>query len=127
MSDAKETNSSPEWIYRLASGLAILEGLIVAGLGLFLVFNSFFSDVEEPSAWLAEIAFAALGSIGLIVAGMGLKRRKNWGRAPVVIANLIALPVAYYLWTSDQMVIAILLGAIALPALVSAFLAIPQK
>lgn len=127
MSDARETNSSPDWLYRLASSLAILEGLIVAGLGLFLVFNSFFSDVEEPSAWLAEIAFAALGSIGLIVAGMGLKRRKNWGRAPVVIANLIALPVAYYLWTSDQMIIALLLGAIALPALVSAFLAIPQR
>ena len=127
MSDARETNSSPDWIYRLASSLAILEGLIVAGLGLFLVLNSFFSDVEEPSAWVAEIAFAALGSIGLIVAGMGLKRRKNWGRAPVVIANLIALPVAYYLWTSDQKVVALLLGAIALPALVSAFLAIPQK
>ena len=127
MSDAREPNSSPDWIYRLASSLAILEGLIVAGLGLFLVFNSFFSDVEEPSAWVAEIAFAALGSIGLIVAGMGLKRRKNWGRAPVVIANLIALPVAYYLWTSDQKVIALLLGAIALPALVSAFLAIPQR
>jgi peptidoglycan/LPS O-acetylase OafA/YrhL len=118
---------SRDWLYRLASGLAILEGLIVAGLGLFLVLNSFFSDVEEPSAWLAEIAFAALGAIGLIVAGMGLKRRKNWGRAPVVIANLIALPVAYYLWTSDQMIIALLLGAIALPALVSAFLAIPQR
>jgi hypothetical protein len=118
---------SRDWLYRLASTLAILEGLIVAGLGLFLVFNSFFSDVEEPSAWLAEIAFAALGSIGLIVAGMGLKRKKNWGRAPVVIANLIALPVAYYLWTSDQKVVALLLGAIALPALVSAFLAIPQK
>ena len=127
MSDARETNSSPDWLYRLASTLAILEGLIVAGLGLFLVFNSFFSDVEEPSAWLAEIAFAALGSIGLIVAGKGLNRRKNWGRAPVVIANLIALPVAYYLWTSNQMIIALLLGAIALPALVSAFLAIPQK
>ena len=127
MSDARETNSSPDWLYRLASTLAILEGLIVAGLVLFLVLNSFFSDVEEPSAWLAEIAFAALGSIGLIVAGMGLKRRKNWGRAPVVIANLIALPIAYYLWTSDQKVVALLLGAIALPALVSAFLAIPQK
>jgi hypothetical protein len=74
MSDAKEKNSSPDWLYRLASSLAILEGLIVAGLGLFLILNSFFSDVEEPSAWLAEIAFAALGSIGLIVAGMGLKR-----------------------------------------------------
>ena len=127
MSDMREASSNPDWLYRLASSLAIVEGLIVAGLGLFLVLNSFFSDIEEPSAWVAEIAFAALGATGLIIAGIGLRRRKNWGRAPVVIANLIALPVAYYLWTSDQKMVAILLGLIALPALVTSLLAIPQR
>jgi peptidoglycan/LPS O-acetylase OafA/YrhL len=123
----REASSNPDWLYRLASSLAIVEGLIVAGLGLFLVLNSFFSDIEEPSAWVAEIAYAALGATGLIIAGIGLRRRKNWGRAPVVIANLIALPVAYYLWTSDQKIVAILLGLIALPALVSSLLAIPER
>ena len=127
MSDMREASSNPNWLYRLASSLAIVEGLIVAGLGLFLVLNSFFSDIEEPSAWVAEIAFAALGATGLIIAGIGLRRRKNWGRAPVVIANLIALPVAYYLWTSDQKIVAILLGLIALPALVTSLLAIPER
>ena len=126
MSEIRKESSNPDWLYRLASSLAIVEGLIVAGLGLFLVLNSFFSDIEEPSAWLAEIAFAALGATGLIIAGIGLRRRKNWGRAPVVIANLIALPVSYYLWASDQKIVAILLGLIALPALVSSLLAIPQ-
>jgi peptidoglycan/LPS O-acetylase OafA/YrhL len=127
MPDQGPTRSNRDWIYRLASALAILEGLVVAGLGLFLILNSFLSDVSEPSAWLAEIAFAALGATGLIAAGYGLKRRKNWGRAPVVIANLIALPVAYYLWTSDQKIVALILGAIAVPALLSSFLAIPQR
>jgi len=122
-----KAGSSPDWLYRLASALAVVEGLIVAALGLFLVLNSFFSEVEEPSAWIAEIAFASLGAVGLIVAGIGLKRRKNWGRAPVVIANLIALPVTYYLWTSDEKLVAVLLGMIALPALVSALFAIPQR
>lgn len=122
-----KAGSSPDWLYRLASALAIIEGLIVAALGLFLVLNSFFSEVEEPSAWIAEIVFASFGAVGLIVAGIGLKRRKNWGRAPVVIANLIALPVAYYLWTSDEKLVAVLLGMIALPALVSALFAIPQR
>lgn len=122
-----KAGSSPDWLYRLASALAVVEGLIVAALGLFLVLNSFFSEVEEPSAWIAEIAFASLGAFGLIVAGIGLKKRKNWGRAPVVIANLIALPVAYYLWTSDEKLVAVLLGLIALPALVSALFAIPQR
>lgn len=123
----REASSNPNWLYRLASSLAIVEGLVVAGLGLFLVLNSFFADIEEPSAWVAEIAFAALGATGLIIAGIGLRRRKNWGRAPVVIANLIALPVAYYLWTSDQKMVAILLGLIALPALVTSLLAIPER
>ena len=123
----REASSNPNWLYRLASSLAIVEGLVVAGLGLFLVLNSFFADIEEPSAWVAEIAFAALGATGLIIAGIGLRRRKNWGRAPVVIANLIALPVAYYLWTSDQKIVAILLGLIALPALVTSLLAIPER
>ena len=127
MSDMREASSNPNWLYRLASSLAIVEGLVVAGLGLFLVLNSFFADIEEPSAWVAEIAFAALGATGLIIAGIGLRRRKNWGRAPVVIANLIALPVAYYLWTSDQKIVAILLGLIALPALVTSLLAIPER
>jgi len=127
VSEIRKKYSNPDWLYRLASSLAIVEGLIVAGLGLFLVLNSFFSDIEEPSAWVAEIAFAALGATGLIIAGIGLRRRKNWGRAPVVIANLIALPVAYYLWTSDQKIVAILLGLIALPALVTSLLAIPER
>lgn len=117
---------SPQWVYRLSSSLALLEGLIVGSLAIFLIINSFLSEVEAPSAWLAEIAFAALGSLGLIVASRGLRNRKNWGRAPVVLANLIATPVAYYLVTSDQILLGILLGLIAIPALIATWFAIPE-
>jgi hypothetical protein len=127
MQELSKRASSPGWLYQLASALAIIEGLVVASLGLFLILNSFFSDIEEPSAWIAEIAFSSMGAAGLIVAAIGLKKRKNWGRAPVVIANLIALPVAYYLWMSDQILFAVILGVIALPALISALLAIPER
>ena len=132
MSNAEETNNqgapktSPDWVYRLASNLALIEGLIVASLALFLIANSFISDVEAPSAWLAEIAFAALGSAGLIVASRGLRQRKNWGRAPVVLANLIAIPVAYYLVTSDRLILGIILGLIAIPALLATWFSIPE-
>ena len=118
--------NSPDWVYRVAANLALLEGLIIAALALFLVGKSFFSEVEAPSAWLAEIAFASLGSAGLIVASIGLRRRRNWGRAPVVLANLIAVPVAYYLFTSDRILLGILLGVIAIPALVTTWFAIPK-
>lgn len=117
---------SPEWIYRVAANLALLEGLIVAALALFLIGNSFFSEVEARSAWLAEIAFAALGSAGLIVASSGLRRRRNWGRAPVVLANLIAIPVAYYLVTSDRVLVGVILALIAIPALIATWFSIPE-
>jgi hypothetical protein len=118
---------SPDWVYRFAANLALLEGVIVAALALFLIGNSFFSEVEAPSAWLAEIAFATLGSAGLIVASIGLRRQRNWGRAPVVLANLIAVPVAYYLVTSDRIILGIILGLIAIPALVTTWFAIPKS
>ncbi len=118
---------SPDWVYRVAANLALLEGVIVAALALFLIGNSFFSEVEAPSAWLAEIAFATLGSAGLIVASIGLRRQRNWGRAPVVLANLIAVPVAYYLVTSDRIILGIILGLIAIPALVTTWFAIPKS
>ncbi len=120
------SKASPQWVYRLASSLAFLEGIIVGSLALFLVVNSFLSEVEAPSAWLAEIAFALIGSLGLIVASRGLRNRKNWGRAPVVLANLIAIPVAYYLVTSDRIVLGIILGLIALPALLATWFSIPD-
>lgn len=126
MSD-RNGRQSPEWVYRLASSLALLEGLIVAALALFLVINSFVSEVEAPSAWLAEIGFAALGSLGLIFASRGLRNRKNWGRAPVVLANLIAIPVAYYLITSDRIIVGVLLGLIAIPALLTTWFSIPDS
>ncbi len=125
-SDSSNQKQSPQWVYRLSSSLALLEGLIVGSLAIFLIINSFVSEVEAPSAWLAEIAFAALGSLGLIIASRGLRNRKNWGRAPVVLANLIATPVAYYLVTSDQILLGILLGLIAIPALLATWFSIPE-
>ena len=124
--ERKNSALSPNWVYRLASSLALLEGLIVASLAIFLIINSFISEVEAPSAWLAEIGFAALGSLGLIVASRGLRQRKSWGRAPVVLANLIAIPVAYYLITSDQILLGVILGLIAIPALLATWFSIPE-
>jgi hypothetical protein len=114
-------------IYRAASLLAAIEGFILILIALFLVVNSFFSQVSELDALLAEIAFSILAGLGLIVASRGLKSRKNWGRAPVVIANLIALPVAYYLITSKEIFFGAALGAIALASLITAWLAIPAS
>ena len=44
-----------------------------------------------------------------------------------LLANLIAIPVAYYLVTSDRIFLGIILGLIAIPALVATWFAIPKS
>lgn len=124
---SKDSNQgSKSWIYKYAYLFATLESIILFALAFFLIANSFLTQVEEPSAWLAEIIFAILAGLGLLIAARGIAQRKNWARAPIVIANLIATPVAYYLVTSGELIYGIALGAIAVPALLLAWFAIPE-
>jgi hypothetical protein len=76
--------------------LLYIEAAIVLALALWLIFFSFTHENEEAAPLLGEIGFALLGAAGLYVAGRGFAQGKNYGRSPAILANLIALGVAYY-------------------------------
>ena len=76
--------------------LLYIEAAIVLSLGLWLIFFSFTHENVEVAPVLGEIGFALLGALGLYVAGRGYAKGKNYGRSPAMLANLIALGVAYY-------------------------------
>lgn len=76
--------------------LLYIEAAIVLALALWLVIFSFTHENEEVAPLLGEIGFALLGAAGLYVAGRGYAKGKNYGRSPAMLANLIALGVAYY-------------------------------
>ncbi len=80
----------------IISTLLYIEAAIVLALALWLVIFSFTHENEEVAPLLGEIGFALLGAAGLYVAGRGYARGKNYGRSPAMLANLIALGVAYY-------------------------------
>ncbi len=81
---------------RIVSKLLYVESAIVLALALWLVIFSFTHENEEVAPLLGEIGFALLGAAGLYVAGRGYAKGKNYGRCPAMLANLIALGVAYY-------------------------------
>lgn len=81
---------------RIVSKLLYVESAIVLALALWLVIFSFTHENEEVAPLLGEIGFALLGAAGLYVAGRGYAKGKNYGRSPAMLANLIALGVAYY-------------------------------
>ena len=92
-----------------------IESLILAGIVIYLLLATVFSSATWPSALIGEIIFASFGAIGLYFASTGFSRHRSYGRAPAVLANLIAMGVSYFMISGDLLIVGIplaLLGAI---------------
>ena len=96
------------------------ESLLILGIVVYLVIAPLFSTVSLPNALGAEIIYGLLGSIGLWVSAVGFAQKRSYGRAPAVLANLIALGVAYYMITGKFLLVGIPLAILALITMVSA-------
>ena len=101
--------------------LLYIEAAIVFALGLWLIVFSFTHENEEMAPLLGEISFAVIGALGLFAAGRGYVRGKNYGRSPAILANLIALGVAYYQIQGHFYIGAVIILVLALPTLYFAF------
>jgi uncharacterized membrane protein len=96
-----------------------LESLIILGLVIYLLVAPLISEVNVPAALSAEIIFGLLASIGLWASASGFKQKKSFGRAPAVLANLIALGVSYYMITGKLLIVGIPLAILAAITLIS--------
>lgn len=120
-------SSDMERIRRLAALFANLEALFLLSLALYLFIRTATEDVTELDAMIAEIIFLLAGAAGLFFAGRGLLHQKRYGRGPIVMANLIAIGVSYYMIDGDRLVWGLTLGAVALITGALAIAAIPQN
>ena len=112
-----------KWVFIFAS----LEALFLLSLAAYLFIGSITSTVEELDAVIAEIIFLITGAAGLFFAGRGVNREKRYGRGAIVMANLIALGVAYYMIEGERTLWGITLGLFALITAGLAIAAIPRK
>ena len=100
-------------IRRVAAVLVNLEALFLILLAIYLFIRSATSELTELDAMIAEILFLLVGGTGIYFAGRGMVRSKRYGRGAIVMANLIALGVAYYMIEGDRTVWGTILGAVA--------------
>ena len=114
-------------VYQIAATLVRIEALFLAGLASYLAIRTATSKVEELDAILAEIVFLSIASTGLFFAGRGFIAKRNFARAPTVLANLIAIGVAYYMIDGERDLLGIGLGSFALVTLLAALAAIPHQ
>ena len=113
--------------HRLAFSLASLEGLGLIALSVYLVVNAIFKTTTEMDALIAMIAFSFFAGTGLLVSAKGIKDKRHFGRAPIVLANAIAIGVSYYMITGTRAMIGIPLGITGAVTLIAALFAIPES
>lgn len=114
-------------VYQIAATLVRIEALFLAGLAIYLAIRTATSKVEELDAILAEIIFLSFASAGLFFASRGFIAKRNYARAPAVLANLIALGVSYYMIDGERDLLGIGLGSFALITLLAALSALPHQ
>ena len=120
-------NLVPRRIHEIAAWLVRIEALFLFSLGAYLLIRTISSSVEELDAVIAEIVFLILGGTGLFFAGRGFLQQRNYGRGPTVLANLIAMGVAYYMIDGDRIALGVFLGSYAFITLLAALASIPKS
>ncbi|MQY20028.1 hypothetical protein [Nocardia macrotermitis] len=102
---------------RGAGALAALEGVAGVIVAIVLVVRGLSGvDQSKVSAYGTAAWFLILGA-AVLAAGIGLFRGRRWGRAIAVIAQVLLLPVAWYMLEGGQAQFGIPLGLVALAGL----------
>ena len=111
---------------QIVIALLNFEGAVVLALGAFLIFKSITADSVEIAPLAGEIVFAALGGFGLLASAYSFKNKRRFGRAPAVLANLIALGVAKYQFEGGLWFVALPLVIVAGMTLYCAVTIVPE-
>lgn len=104
-----------------AAALVAVEGLALVAVGLSMLVLGLLGSPDRPEqAEMGGLTLLALAALPLLAAN-GLRLRRSWARGPAVITQLLALPVAYTLMTTEgawSIPAGIVLGVVAVVSLV---------
>jgi hypothetical protein len=105
-----------------------IEGILILALGLFLIIKGLVDGgAIEWFVISGILALALSGGFGLLVAAQGFKSKRMYGRAPAVLANLIAIGVSKYIYEAGFWWAALPLTLYAALTIYCAISIIPEK
>ena len=105
-----------------------IEGNSILALGLFLIIKGLVDGgAIEWFVISGILALALSGGLGLLAAAHGFKTKRMYGRAPAVLANLIAIGVSKYIYEAGFWWAALPLTLYAALTIYCAISIIPEK
>jgi hypothetical protein len=120
--------SNPELRRATVVALLRIEGISILALGLFLIIKGLVDGGGIEWFVISGIlALAIVGGLGLLLAAKGFKSKKMYGRAPAVLANLIAIGVSKYIFEAGFWWAALPLTIYAALTIYCAVSIIPEK
>ena len=111
----------------IVTTLLYIEGAVVLSLGVWVAIMGITHEDREIPPLLGVLGFIAIGGLGLLACGRAFAHKKNWGRAPAILANLIVLGVVKYQVEANFLIAAIPLFLLAVPVLYFAVTIIPEE
>ncbi|MGN6087818.1 MAG: hypothetical protein ACTHNT_00860 [Actinomycetales bacterium] len=103
------------------TAIVAAQALVVFGFAVFFVVEILLGNTPSPArAWFAA-ALVLVAAIGLALAGRGLWHGRGAARAPIVLAELLQLPVGWGLVQSGRVVLGVLVLVAALTGTVLVF------
>jgi uncharacterized membrane protein YeiH len=114
-SPAADTSSTRPLPLLLAAMVAAVQGAVLVVYAVLEAFSV--TGGRAAMGVTTALFFAAAGAV-LAVCGVAVLRRMSWGRSPLVLAQLIALGLAWSFRGGATTWVAVALGAAALVVLV---------
>ena len=122
------TMFNSEWRRKAVVALLRIEGISILALGLFLIIKGLVDGgAIEWFVISGILALALSGGLGLLAAAHGFKSKRMYGRAPAVLANLIAIGVSKYIYEAGLWWAALPLTLYAALTIYCAISIIPEK
>ncbi|GAA4240523.1 hypothetical protein GCM10022254_65500 [Actinomadura meridiana] len=102
-----------------AAVLEAVEGVAAIGFGAYTGVETATGEAFDAASAIGVTVLALAGGLGMLACARGLRRADQWSRAPTVLTQLFALPIAWSLWQSDRPAIALPMAVVAVLALIS--------
>ncbi|EHB58671.1 hypothetical protein MycrhDRAFT_1107 [Mycolicibacterium rhodesiae JS60] len=108
-------------VVRYAGFVAAAQGAVAIAVAVVLVVRGVSgADQHIVNGYGTAGWFAVMGA-AVLAAGWALITGRRWGRGIAVFANLLLVPVAWYIVQAHQPVFALALGGVAIAVLVLLF------